>query len=84
MGGRRERDGMVEAVEDVERWCGYVLPRQFNHPQGWELQNMLTVARLIIQASLDREESRGCHFRMDFPSPRDDWQQKHIVFQCRS
>lgn len=81
MGVRRERAEMAEALEDVERWCSYVLPRQFNHPQGWELQNMLTVARLIIRAALDREESRGCHFRTDFPAPREEWRQKHIVFQ---
>jgi len=75
---------MIEALEDVERWCSYVLPRQFSHPQGWELQNMLTVARLMILAALAREESRGCHFRSDFPEPRDEWQQKHITFQYRS
>ncbi|HOP77765.1 MAG TPA: L-aspartate oxidase [Thermogutta sp.] len=81
MGVRREKEGMMEALEDVERWCSYVLPRQFNHPQGWELQNMLTIARLIIQAALTREESRGCHFRTDFPFPREEWQQRHITFR---
>lgn len=32
-----------------------------------ELQNLLVVARLIAQAALDRRESRGSHYRSDFP-----------------
>ena len=46
-------------------------------PAGWELQNMLTVARLMIAAALAREETRGVHLRTDFPA-RDDahWQRR--------
>jgi L-aspartate oxidase len=41
-------------------------------PTGWsrrevEARNLLTVAEVIVQAALAREESRGAHFRMDFP-----------------
>ena len=42
-----------EAAENIDRWCGYVLDRQFSDVGGWELQNMLTVARLIIEAALE-------------------------------
>lgn len=38
---------------------------------GWELQNMLTVCHLIATAAYTRTESRGAHFRMDYPD-RDD------------
>lgn len=34
-----------------------------------EFANLLTVARLIVAASLRREESRGCFWRLDFPKP---------------
>ncbi len=37
----------------------------------WRRLNLITVARLIARAALRREESRGGHFRADFPS-RDD------------
>jgi hypothetical protein len=60
-----ERSGMAltEAAETVEGWCRYVLPRQFADPRGWQLQNMLEVARLMIRAAICREETRGVHVR---------------------
>jgi L-aspartate oxidase len=39
--------------------------------EGAPLRNLVTVARLIAGAALRREESRGGHFRQDFPA-RDD------------
>jgi L-aspartate oxidase len=71
VGVRRDAEGLTEAHESIEHWCRYVLPHQFSRPSGWELQNMLCVCRLIIQAALARQESRGSHVRLDFPK-RDD------------
>jgi L-aspartate oxidase len=70
-----ERTGgqLAEALETVEGWCRYVLPRQFADPEGWQLQNMLQVARLMIASALTREESRGVHYRADCPEPADAW-----------
>jgi len=77
-----ERTGgqLAEALETVEGWCRYVLPRQFADPEGWQLQNMLQVARLMIAAALVREESRGVHFRADCPEPAEAWL-AHIAWQ---
>jgi L-aspartate oxidase len=79
-GVRRDRERLSEAAEDIDRWCRYVLPRQFADPKGWELQNMLTVSRLMIRAALTREETRGVHLRTDFPNTDDDRWQRHLVF----
>jgi L-aspartate oxidase len=46
----------------------------------WELKNMLLLARLIFESALAREESRGAHFRSDFPESSKGWL-KHIVLQ---
>lgn len=66
-GVRRDADHLRAAAASVQRWCHYVLPRQFSVPAGWELQNMLIVTRLIVAAALAREETRGVHVRTDFP-----------------
>jgi L-aspartate oxidase len=55
-----------------------VLPRQLNDPDGWELQNMLTVASLMVEGALAREESRGVHLRMDFPMMDDAHWHRHL------
>jgi L-aspartate oxidase len=71
MGIVRDRAGLLEAAQGVAFWCRYVLAREFTSRAGWELQNLLTIARLMIGSALQREESRGVHFRSDF-SQRDD------------
>src|SRR5262245_46273225 len=68
MGIVRDSRRMREAKRDVEFWCRYVLTREFDARAGWELQNLLSVSRLMIDTALKREESRGTHFRSDFPT----------------
>jgi L-aspartate oxidase len=78
-----QRDGqhLAEAAADIEHWRRYVLPRQFTDPRGWELQNMLLVAELMIRAARLREETRGVHVRTDFPTADDAHWQRHIPFR---
>ena len=50
-------------------------------PQGaTEELNLVQSARLIAQAALMREESRGGHYRSDFPKARRSWAGKHILW----
>ena len=81
VGVRREADGLREAAENIQHWCRYVLARQFADPPGWELQNILCIARLMIEAALQREESRGAQVRTDFPNLDDEHWQRHIAFR---
>ena len=47
---------------------------EFIHVLRWsEARNLLLVARLVTLAALDREESRGAHYREDFPHPLPEW-----------
>lgn len=76
-GVQRSRDHLEEARESIDNWCRYVLARQFDDLEGWELQNMLTVSRIMVAAALAREESRGVHLRTDFPARNDeDWHRR--------
>ncbi len=45
------------------------------------LRQMLAVAELIITASLIRTESRGAHFREDFPQMKKSWQKNIVLYQ---
>ncbi len=40
---------------------------------AWEMTNLLLVGKALAQAALLREETRGSHWREDFPHPSDRW-----------
>jgi L-aspartate oxidase len=73
----REGAGLEQARADLDFWRRYVLAHEFREPAGWELQNLTILAALMIEAAQRREESRGVHYRLDFPE-RDDarWQRR--------
>ena len=77
-GVRRSADGLREAARTIDGWQRYALTQQFPTAEGWELQNMLTVARVMIAAALRREESRGVHLRTDFPRQDDEHWRRRI------
>ncbi len=79
VGIERTADGLESALRQAEFWDRYVGPREFSSVQGWELQNMLLAAQLMIRAALARTESRGVHYRTDFPDT-DPAQAVHIPF----
>ncbi len=81
-GVRRNRERLEDALTTIDNWQRYVLVRQFDGPPGWELQNMLTVARIMVQAALAREESRGVHLRTDFPDTDNAKWQQHTCFRA--
>ncbi|MEP7066994.1 MAG: L-aspartate oxidase [Gemmatimonadota bacterium] len=47
-------------------------------PSATDEANMALTARLIVEAALLREESRGGHFRSDFPLPRRAFARRHM------
>ncbi|MDI6731569.1 MAG: L-aspartate oxidase [Candidatus Margulisbacteria bacterium] len=57
------------------------LPAHPNTKEEIELKNMALVAKLIAQAALDRTESRGAHFRSDFPLNDDKHWKRHLVYR---
>jgi len=77
--GITRRDQMLaETQEIIKFWQRYVMDKIFDSPQGWECQNMLTVCLLMAQSAQMRRESRGVHFRSDFPETDDEHFKKHM------
>ena len=86
-----ERDGerLAETREIVAFWARYVMDKVFSPATlghaaavaGWEVQNMLTVGALIATAAITRTESRGCHYRMDYPQLDDVHWRLHLLWR---
>lgn len=83
LGVERHFDGMTEAVQKIGFWQQAVRDLAEPNQASWTLTNMLTVARLVATSALSREESRGVHYRSDFPESRDEMA-THTVLTPRS
>src|SRR5207249_11475899 len=70
-GIERHGGALTGAVAAIGGWEGFARRVGPDSPERLTLIDMLTVARGVAEAALLREESRGTHFRRDFPS-RDD------------
>jgi L-aspartate oxidase len=77
------RDGrsLAEAKAVLSAWQAS-LAEPTDRPSH-ELANLLLCARLVTEGALMREESRGAHYRSDFPERSESWH-RHIVFRRSS
>ncbi|QIK74533.1 L-aspartate oxidase [Nocardioides piscis] len=76
VGVLRTAEGMTQAVEWLQACdtdAGAV-----PGVDGWETTNLLTLSSALAQAALGREETRGSHWREDFPERDDVTQAGHI------
>lgn len=77
VGMTRTRESLEAARQTLAEWMRK-LSRPVDRPTH-ELANLVTVGRLMAEAALLREESRGAHYRADFPSPVPAWRRR-VVF----
>ncbi len=75
-----ERVGIVRTRESLERAL-FEFKQIARAPLLPASRNFLTVAMLITECALWREESRGGHFRSDFPERDDDRWQVHSILR---
>jgi len=87
----RSEDEMQQAVKDLESLkgraarAGVTGHREYN--PGWhtaiDLKHLLTVSEAIARSAIERKESRGGHFRDDFPDKNPDYATFNIVTRRR-
>ncbi len=81
VGIERNAELLTDAVEVIKFWGRYVMDKAFEHPGEWQAQDMLTAGMLVAQSALARPESRGVHYRTDFPQPDDQHWLRNIVLR---
>jgi succinate dehydrogenase / fumarate reductase flavoprotein subunit len=75
----RKEEELLRAVEELkkirERSCTVSVTGNREYNAGWhtalDLHHLLTVSEAITRAAIERKESRGAHFREDFPGKDD-------------
>jgi len=74
----RDSQGLNQAADILAAWQQSLRPP--TDQPSYELSNLILTGRLLTEAAFIREESRGAHFRSDFPESTPRWQ-RHIVWK---
>jgi len=78
----RTGSGLREAIEQLEKWRACLPP--MNGRRQCEANNIFQIALLIARSALARLESRGAHYRLDYPSHDDARFRKHSIVRGES
>ena len=81
-GIRREAAALSAARERIGSWEQFLVPQAIRR-EGIETRNLMILGELVCRAALEREESRGAHFRTDFPRRREEWH-RHLEYHAPS
>ena len=79
----RGRVPLSESLEEMRSLQDILSQARPATPAGlslyWDVHSMLLTGRAIVHAALGREESRGAHFREDFPQSRTGWEKSSFL-----
>lgn len=74
----RDEEGLSHALRRLLKKSG-ILRLKTHQPALREVQHMLTVASLIVYFARMRKESRGAHYRRDYPKTDHTWQRRIVT-----
>ena len=63
------------------RLAGAAVPERADVVKALEIENIITTGETIIASALERTESRGAHFRLDYPIEDGAWL-KNVLISC--
>ncbi|MBU6414535.1 MAG: L-aspartate oxidase [Planctomycetes bacterium] len=73
VGVERTGNKLRDVTDMLDFWARYTLDKIFDEPAGWEIQNLLLVGGIVARSSMWRQESRGCHYRVDHPLSKEEY-----------
>ncbi|MEG6617214.1 L-aspartate oxidase [Peptococcaceae bacterium 1198_IL3148] len=79
VGPLRTSQRLNQALSFFEQYS-WLDKHRCRNPREMEIRNMIEVGRLITEAALMRTESRGGHFRLDYPETMSRWK-KHVIMR---
>ena len=77
-GLEREEGGLSKAKETILEWIGSV-QRSSRTPQNRQLLDILLVALATVEGAILRRESRGVHYRVDYPYERETFRRNTLI-----
>ncbi len=74
----RDKKGLTDAAEflQLKTWKSHLISEPLDVIKRFNMQMM---AWLTVTSCLKREESRGSHYRKDYPLQQSEWEQKKII-----
>jgi succinate dehydrogenase/fumarate reductase flavoprotein subunit len=84
----RDAAGLTQAREEIESIAAELQLGRARETQAndagtrrafWELRNLVDAARAVVAAAAHREESRGAHYRADFPETNSALDGQHSL-----
>ncbi len=79
-GMERIGDDLAEALAELDARMRQIATVPSASREESEAANLVTLARLTLEAAVARTESRGAHYRSDFPHLDDEWR-RHITLR---
>lgn len=80
----RNKQGLDSAATTLDSWSEKIRNNDRGEIIPHELANMVLLGRLITKSALTREESRGAHYRTDYPAASSDWVRHIVISKSRT
>lgn len=79
----RNEESLINAKSVVDKYLEKFSNYKYQFSKEYELINILTICKLVIEGALMRLESRGAHYRTDYPTINNENYQKHFIFNIQ-
>ncbi|WP_261129924.1 L-aspartate oxidase [Bacillus sp. Marseille-Q3570] len=74
----RNEDGLKTAIQHFKRYLGTTRICEFPSLEEIQKYNQVLVGQLVAESALQRTESRGGHYRTDYPDQHEKWKQRRV------